>query len=112
MGEVCRDCQPSVAADPARGARGNLGLGHRKECRMLAPSSRNTWRHTSLFAALLLGAAVGGTAQGIRTEIHSFQSTTMTDQDFLTGRKEGKPVALAGVLRLPRPGTDRLPVVV
>jgi dienelactone hydrolase len=79
---------------------------------MLAPSSRNTWRHTSLFAALLLGAAVGGTAQGIRTEIHSFQSTTMTDQDFLTGRKEGKPVALAGVLRLPRPGTDRLPVVV
>ena len=79
---------------------------------MLATSSRNTWRHTSLFAALLLGAAVGGTAQGIRTEIHSFQSTTMTDQDFLTGRKEGKPVALAGVLRLPRPGTDRLPVVV
>lgn len=45
-------------------------------------------------------------------EIHSFQSTTVTDQEFLTGRKEGKPVTLAGELRLPRPGNDRLPLVV
>jgi dienelactone hydrolase len=47
-----------------------------------------------------------------RMEIHSFQSMTLTDQEFLTGRKEGKPVTIAGELRLPRPGTDRLPVVV
>ena len=51
-------------------------------------------------------------AQAARMEIHSFQSMTMTDQEFLTGRKEGKPVTLAGELRLPRPGNDRLPAVV
>jgi len=51
-------------------------------------------------------------AQVARMEIHSFQSMTLTDQEFLTGSKEGKPVTLAGELRLPRPGNDRLPVVV
>jgi dienelactone hydrolase len=51
-------------------------------------------------------------AQVARMEIHSFQSMTLTDQDFLTGRKEGKPVTIAGELRLPRSGTDRLPAVV
>jgi dienelactone hydrolase len=51
-------------------------------------------------------------AQVARMEIHSFQSMTLTDQEFLTGRKEGKPVTLAGELRLPRPGNDRLPIVV
>ena len=47
-----------------------------------------------------------------RTEIHSFASTTLTDQEFLTGHREGKPVTVAGELRLPRTGNDRLPVVV
>lgn len=51
-------------------------------------------------------------AQVARMEIHSFPSMTLTDQQFLTGRKEGKPVTIAGELRLPRPGNDRLPVVV
>ena len=36
----------------------------------------------------------------------------MTDQEFLTGKKEGKPVTISGELRLPRPGNDRLPAVV
>jgi dienelactone hydrolase len=51
-------------------------------------------------------------AQAARMEIYSFQSMTLTDQEFLTGRKEGKPVTLAGELRLPRLGTDRLPAVI
>jgi dienelactone hydrolase len=50
--------------------------------------------------------------QVARMEIHSFPSMTLTDQQFLTGQKEGKPVTLAGELRLPRPGNDRLPAVV
>lgn len=50
--------------------------------------------------------------QVARLEIHSFPSMTLTDQAFLTGRKEGKPIILAGELRLPRLGTDRLPAVV
>jgi dienelactone hydrolase len=53
-----------------------------------------------------------GHAEVARVELHTFQSTTLTDQEFLTGKKEGKPVILAGELRIPRSGTDRLPAVV
>ena len=65
-------------------------------------------------AAVLLAALAPkvGHAQVARVELHGFQSTTLTDQEFLTGQKEGKPVVLAGELRIPRPGTDRLPAVV
>jgi dienelactone hydrolase len=47
-----------------------------------------------------------------RIEIHTFASTTLTDQEFLTGKKDGKPVIIAGELRIPRAGIDRLPAVV
>lgn len=70
----------------------------------------------SLLAAVasVLSAFVAapGHAQIARVELHPFQSTTLTDQEFLTGQKEGKPVVIAGELRIPRPGTDRLPAVV
>ena len=51
-------------------------------------------------------------AQIARVEVYPIHSVTMSDQDFLNGRKDGKPVLLAGALRIPRPGTDRLPAVV
>ena len=51
-------------------------------------------------------------AQIARVEVYPIHSMTMSDQDFLNGRKDGKPVLLAGALRIPRPGTDRLPAVV
>lgn len=51
-------------------------------------------------------------AQIARVELHPFQSFTPTDQEFLTGQKQSRPVTLAGELRIPRPGTDRLPAVV
>jgi len=69
---------------------------------------------TTLFTALML-TALGpklGRAEVARVELHPFQSTTLTDQEFLTGKKEGKPVILAGELRIPKPGSDRLPAVV
>ena len=47
-----------------------------------------------------------------RVEVHPIQSVTMSDQDFLNGRTDGKPVTLAGELRIPRPGADKLPAVV
>jgi dienelactone hydrolase len=62
--------------------------------------------------ALAAGIPATGRAQVARIEIPSFQSMTLTDQEFLAGHKDGKPVTLAGELRLPRPGTDRLPAVV
>ncbi|HYS76119.1 MAG TPA: dienelactone hydrolase family protein [Burkholderiales bacterium] len=51
-------------------------------------------------------------AQTIRVEIHALQTTTLTDEQFLNGVREGKPVTIAGELRIPRPGTERLPAVV
>jgi dienelactone hydrolase len=51
-------------------------------------------------------------AQTARIELHSLQTLTLTDKQFLTGAKDGKPVVIAGELRIPRPGTDRLPAVV
>ncbi|MGH8675084.1 MAG: dienelactone hydrolase family protein [Burkholderiales bacterium] len=53
-----------------------------------------------------------GYAQVARMEVIPFQSMTLTDQEFLIGRKDGKPVMIAAELRLPRPGTDRVPVVI
>jgi dienelactone hydrolase len=53
-----------------------------------------------------------GYAQVARVEIHPYQSITLTDQEFLSGRKEGKPVTIAGELRIPKSGNDRLPAVV
>jgi dienelactone hydrolase len=46
-----------------------------------------------------------------RTEIHSFQSFTVTDQQFLTGATDAKLVTIAGELRLPA-DTGRFPAVV
>lgn len=48
-------------------------------------------------------------AQIARVEVHPIQSVTMTDQDFLNGRKDGKPVMLAGQLRIPRPAPTGCP---
>ena len=67
------------------------------------------------FVAVLLGtlAFCGlATAQTARTEVHPLLSVTLTVNQILHGDLNGKPVTLAGELRLPRAGTDRLPVVI
>jgi len=51
-------------------------------------------------------------AQIARVEVVPIQSVTMSDQDFLNGRKDAKPVTLAGQLKIPRAGNERLPAVV
>jgi len=65
---------------------------------------------SALFLVLL--APLAAFAQVARVEIHAFASSTVTDQLFLTSQREGHPVTLAGELRLPKPGTERLPAVV
>jgi dienelactone hydrolase len=45
-------------------------------------------------------------------EVRSIDSVTLTGEQFLTGDTKGKPVMLAGELRIPRPGNDRLPAVI
>lgn len=66
-------------------------------------------------SSLVCGAVLGPTlihAQIARLELHTIQTQTPTDQEFLTGKKDGKPVTITAELRIPRPGTDRLPAVV
>jgi dienelactone hydrolase len=50
--------------------------------------------------------------QAVRIELHPLQTVTLTGEQFLTGAKDGKPSLISGELRIPRPGTDRLPAVV
>ncbi len=68
----------------------------------------------ALFTVLtfIIGLPLSAETQVARIEIRPFQSTTLTDQEFLTGQKEGKSVVIAGELRIPKPGTDRLPAVI
>jgi len=47
-----------------------------------------------------------------RTEIYPVPTVTLSTADFLLGKKDGKPAMVAGELRIPKPGTDRLPAVV
>ena len=46
-----------------------------------------------------------------RIEIHSIETVTLTDKQFLTGAKNGMPVRIGGELRLP-PGLLRVPAVI
>jgi dienelactone hydrolase len=66
----------------------------------------------ALLFVLVIFTPIVVRAQVARMEILQFPSVTLTDKQFLIGEKDGKPVTLAGVLRLPRPGNDRLPVVI
>ncbi len=62
--------------------------------------------------ALLLAAAFSAAGDSVaRIELHPLSSTTLTDEQFLTGIREGKPAQLSLELRLP-PGTAKVPAVV
>jgi len=50
--------------------------------------------------------------QVARIEVLPLHTVTLTDQQFLTGAKEGKPTLIAGELRIPRPGSDRLAAII
>jgi poly(3-hydroxybutyrate) depolymerase len=75
-------------------------------------SGRKTMRTLLLIFSCLLVMGAEAQAQVARQEVYSLQSVTLSDSDFLTGKKDGVPVTLAGVLRLPKLGTEKLPAVV
>jgi dienelactone hydrolase len=47
-----------------------------------------------------------------RTELRPIESLTLTDQQFLTGDKNGKAVTIAGQLRFPQGAPGKLPAVI
>jgi dienelactone hydrolase len=63
-------------------------------------------------AAALLCLPMLAQAQLARIEIHPIESMTLTNQKFLTGDHAGRIAQLAGELRIPKPGTDKLPAVI
>ena len=63
------------------------------------------------FAAVLLSTS--SFAQSFqRMEVRTFESITVSGEQFLMGETAGRRVTLAGELRIPRLGTDRLPAVI
>ena len=47
-----------------------------------------------------------------RTEVRAIETLTLTDQQFLTGDKNGKQTMIAGELRIPQGASGRLPAVI
>jgi dienelactone hydrolase len=74
--------------------------------------TRLVW--TTTFTALVLALnATSAAAQGLgRIEIHALPSVTVGNQLFLTGNRYGRPVTVAGELRLPQGNADKFPAVV
>jgi dienelactone hydrolase len=69
------------------------------------------YRLVSVLTLLVLTGFAGWSQAQVRIEVRPFESMTLTSDAFLRG-EVGKPVVLAGELRIPRPGTDKLPAVV
>ncbi len=81
---------------------------------MLLPRSRISGCLVLALSFVCIGilASASAHAQIARLELHMMQTQSPTDQEFLTGGKDAKPVIITGELRIPRPGTDRLPAMV
>ena len=65
---------------------------------------------------LVLCVSLVGTAsraaEPAKIELHVLRTTTLTDEQFLTGVTEGQPASIAAELRLPTLGTTRFPAVI
>jgi dienelactone hydrolase len=72
----------------------------------------STSRSARLFLALVVLAPTPAAAQIAKLELHEIGSRSPGDEEFLTGKKDVKPATVLGELRIPRPGTDRLPAVI
>jgi dienelactone hydrolase len=76
---------------------------------------------TAVAAALLCGASLLPASESqaqtnpkeiaARVELHAFPSLTLSDQQFLSGDANGKPVTMTGEFRIAQ-GSGRLPVVI
>jgi hypothetical protein len=66
-----------------------------------------------LTPTVILGLTLGLRAEEFfRVQILTVPTVTLTAEQFLTGDKNGKPTILAGELRLPGRGTEKLPAVI
>jgi dienelactone hydrolase len=71
-----------------------------------------SWVHiVAAMTAACCASAVS--AQGVgRLEIHAIPSVTVSNNQFLTGDRYGKPVIIGGELRLPKTAAQKFPMVI
>jgi dienelactone hydrolase len=72
---------------------------------------RSNWIPVAVVSLLLACTPGLGYAQ-TRFEMLPVETITLSTQQFLMGDQSGKPVTLAGELRIPKPGTDKFPAVI
>jgi dienelactone hydrolase len=81
-------------------------------------NSMKSW--LSFFSKPLVGIVLGILVSNVpdpvyaqaKVEVLPVETITLTTQQLLTGDTDRKPAILAGELRIPRPGTDKLPAVI
>jgi dienelactone hydrolase len=69
------------------------------------------YRVVAALTLLVLSGLPGWSQAQVRIEVRPVESMTLAGDAFLRG-EPGKPVMLAGELRIPRPGSDKLPAVI
>ena len=80
---------------------------------MLHPKSRiHLVLVVTVLLALVLALSAAPALAQMRMSLIPFDSVTLSSQQVLLGETQGRPVTLAGELRLPRTGTDKVPVVI
>src|SRR5882724_10586428 len=82
---------------------------HALDCQ---PQGRERMIRLATATTILAAMVVSANAQVARLELHPVLSVTLKDSDFLGGRKDGQQVTIAGELRIPKAGNEKLPAVV
>jgi dienelactone hydrolase len=65
-----------------------------------------------VLACVIVGGVQAGAADVSRIELLPLQTVTVTEEQFLTGSRDGRPVTIALELRLPPTAAARVPAVV
>ena len=65
-----------------------------------------------VLACLIVGGVQGRAAEVSRIELLPLQTVTLTEEQFLTGSRDGRPVTIAVELRLPSTAAARVPAVI
>src|SRR5262249_52730491 len=84
--------------------------GQMKSYRLIRPSFSMSWVGTVL--GILLINLPGPSHAQTRLELRPVATITLSTQQFLTGDKNGRSAVLAGELRIPKPGTDKIAAVI
>lgn len=63
-------------------------------------------------ALALLSAAPANAQNFVRMEMIPIPTVTLSTQQILSGETAGKPAIIAGQLRIPKAGTDKLPAII